>query len=460
MPKLTIEGREIVVPDGTTVLEAARRLGFNIPTFCHHPGLTMAGNCRMCLVEVEKQPRLVSSCSFLAGEGMVVQINSPRVLEARRAVIGFLLANHPLDCPICDKAGECDLQDHAMAHGLLKSRFSPAKMKKPKVQDIGRHILLDSERCIVCARCVRFVNEVTETCELGIFGRGNRERLELAPGKRLDNPYSGNVVDLCPVGALTAKDFRFRCRAWFLEATESVCPLCARGCNVFIDTDGREHTGWEGQRILRVRPRENRLVNGHWMCDEGRFGFHSVDCDRVTRPLKRSGGKMEEIAWEDGMAECRKLMAAAIPSRAAILLSCASSLEDLFLARELARRCCAGWSVTADCPAGRMATQDDFLRMGDKFSNTAGAVLLGLHGGGPAWVQILEEAERGNLDTLIVVGHDLSQLYPLARLDIALHRVKHLIVLTRNFNDTVKRAGMGNLEGITGARRFSLSAGK
>ncbi len=263
--KLTINGRELEVEPGTTVIRAAEKAGIFVPHYCYHAGLSIAGNCRMCLVEIEKMPKLAIACSTVAAEGMVVRTDSPKVKEAQDAILEFLLINHPLDCPICDQAGECRLQEFAFQFGPARSRFLEEKNHGPKSVDLGRHIVFDSERCILCSRCVRFCQEVSKTGELAISHRGDHATIETYPGMRLDNPYSGNTVDICPVGALTLKEFRFQQRVWFLKDTPSVCAGCARGCNVL--------SGISKGRILRLTPRENQDVNRWWMCDEGRLSY-------------------------------------------------------------------------------------------------------------------------------------------------------------------------------------------
>ena len=277
MPKLTIDGREIEVEAGTTVIQAAIRLGIVVPHYCWHQGLTVAGNCRMCLVEIEKMPKLAIACSTQVAEGMVVRTANERVKEARDAIMEFLLINHPLDCPICDQAGECRLQQYSFGYGSGGSRFLEEKTHKPKNVDIGRHIVFDAERCILCTRCVRFCQEITKTSELTVSYRGDHATIETYPGMRLDNPYSGNTADICPVGALTVKEFRFRQRVWFLKEVPSICAGCARGCNVL--------DGISAQKILRIVPRENLAVNNWWICDEGRLSYQGLyGGGRILRP--------------------------------------------------------------------------------------------------------------------------------------------------------------------------------
>ena len=227
MPTLTIDGKEITVKEGTTVINAAEEAGIYIPRYCYHPGLSIAGSCRMCLVEVEGMPKLQISCHMAAQDGMVVKTNTDWVKKARQAMLEFLLSDHPLDCPVCDQSGECDLQNFYMEYGLYNSRFLENKRKGKKATPIGPHVMLDQERCILCSRCVRFTEEISRTYELGVFERGSHSVIDLVPGKILNNPYSGNVIDICPVGALTETDFRFQCRVWYLTEHDSICPGCS-----------------------------------------------------------------------------------------------------------------------------------------------------------------------------------------------------------------------------------------
>jgi len=440
MPKLTIEGKAIAVPAGTTVLQAAEKLGIDIPTFCYHPNLSIAGNCRMCLVEIEGQGKPVTACSTPVNEGMVVKVNSPGAKEARRAVIEFLLTNHPLDCPICDKSGECTLQDNSMTQGKMKSRFTFGKNHKAKAKDIGKHIVLDAERCIMCTRCVRFLDEVTKTGELGIFGRGNHEELGLAPGKRLDNPYSGCVTDICPVGALTMKEFRFQSRVWFLEKTESICQSCARGCNITVEANPNAINKVGTRRVFRLMPRENKKVNRSWMCDEGRLRFRFVDERRILEPVRRLDGKESPVTWDSALDSLARLLGKAKRGRVGFLLSRSSSVEDLFLANEFISRHMKGAVVAIDTPPNRLPTSDRFLMRMDKHSNSGGARALGMKSSGRDWLNLFKKTSDGRIDTLVVVGHEITQLHPGAIQ--ARRRLKELVVLSSNEGVTPSMATM------------------
>ncbi len=284
---LTIDGRAVTVAKGTNVLEAAKLLGEDVSHFCYHPGLSVAASCRQCLVQIEKMPKLMPSCQVIVADGMVVHTKTPEVTEARRQMLEFTLKNHPIDCPICDKAGECVLQRHYMDHDHQLTRVDVPKVRKAKHKDIGREIVLDQERCILCSRCIRFCEEIPGTAELGMMWRGDHEELDISENRRLDNPYSMNVVDICPVGALTAKDFRFKIRAWELHATDTTCTGCATGCAVELHHD-------KG-RAYRIVPRHDPDVNGYWMCDHGRHTYKALDPDLRIRSARIDG---QDVALE------------------------------------------------------------------------------------------------------------------------------------------------------------------
>src|SRR5690349_10612544 len=271
---LKIDGQTVSVKKGTNVLEAARELGINISYFCYHPGLSSPAVCRQCLVEVKGQPKLLPSCYTPVSEGMDVLTDSDKAQVARQQMLEFTLVNHPVDCPICDKAGECTLQKLYMEWDGADSRTDVEKVHKPKAVDLGPTIVLDAERCILCTRCIRVCDEVAGEHQLEMAWRGDHEVLSVAPGKRLDNPYSLNTVDVCPVGALTSKDFRFRMRVWELYTVPSVCPGCATGCNVEV----HHHQG----EVWRLVPRENEDVNKYWMCDEGRTTYKELRKARMA----------------------------------------------------------------------------------------------------------------------------------------------------------------------------------
>ncbi|MEP0842227.1 MAG: (2Fe-2S)-binding protein, partial [Phycisphaerae bacterium] len=300
MAKIIIDGREVQCRDKIPVLQAALEAGLDVPHYCYHPGLSIVASCRLCLMEMKMpdpktkemawSPKLVPSCQTPVRDGMEVRFASPAVENSRRHVMEYYLVNHPLDCPVCDKAGECYLQDYDFAYGPASSRAVDPKYKNPK-KDIGPRTLLYQDRCVMCSRCVRFVQEVAGTGELCIVNRGNRSEIDVFPGAPLDNKLQGNVVDLCPVGSLLDKDFLFRRRVWFLKTGDSICRGCSTGCAIHVD----EHRG----AVQRLRPRYNPGVNDWWMCDEGRFGWKFVaDERRIASPTLKRGSVSETPAWE------------------------------------------------------------------------------------------------------------------------------------------------------------------
>ena len=431
MPTLTIDGRQIDSPDGSTVIQAAEKLGIFIPRYCYHPGLSIAGNCRICLVDVEKIPKLQIACNTPVTEGMVVHTNSAKAEDGRRAVLEFLLANHPLDCPVCDQSGECELQNFYMNFGLYDPRFREQKVKKKKAVAIGPHVMLDQERCILCSRCVRFTDEITKTGEFGIFNRGDRAELGIYPGQRLDNPYSGNVVDICPVGALTEREFRFKARVWYLSSAPTVCNGCAQGCNVDLHyVLNRPHLN-QGARVLRLKPRYNADVNQWWMCDEGRYGFGWIDQHRLTK-VRHQG---VDSTWEQAIAAIAAALAegSRLGSRVGVIASSQLTNEELFLIRDIfpdAR-------VTASVPAPP-GSSDDFLIQADKNPNTGGAALLGLSGpGAPEAADIVTDALQGRLEALWVFGHDLAELVGEETLQELSRQLRLFVFSGTNENPTV-----------------------
>jgi NADH-quinone oxidoreductase subunit G len=411
MPKLTIDGKEVEVAPGTNLIEAARQAGIDVPHYCYHPGLSVAGQCRLCMVDIEKNPRPQIGCNTIATDGMVVQTQTPRVLETRRAIMEFHLINHPLDCPVCDQAGECWLQIYYMRHGLYDPRMTDEKVHKPKAVPLGPHVILDAERCILCSRCVRFCDEITRTGELGIFHRGDHSEIGLFPGQTLENKYSGNVIDICPVGALTDRDFRFQVRVWYLDTAKSICNGCARGCNIEIHTSRRRTHHNQGRRVARLKPRFNAEVNQWWICDAGRYGFRWIDDEsRLTSPLARNGGRQVETAWEDALAALSAALRRYRPEEIGILASPQMANEDLFLLERLADHLGAR-SLDFRVPPKAAGDEDDFLIRADKNPNARGAALcevvpapggLDAHG-------ILTAAAAGRIKLLWVLHHDLFQ---------------------------------------------------
>lgn len=390
--KIVIDGRPHEFPAGLTILEACQRVGIKVPFFCWHPGLSAPAVCRQCLVEIRGFPKPIPSCYTPVADKMEVITNSPKVLDVRRQMLEFTLLNHPIDCPICDKAGECLLQKHYFDWDVRLARNDGSKVRKAKVVDLGRHIVLDQERCILCTRCIRVCNEVARQPDLVMAFRGDRQLLTTAPGQRLDNPYSLNTVDVCPVGALTAKDFRFSMRAWELWATPSVCPGCATGCNIEI------HAAHDV--IRRLIPRPNPAVNKYWMCDEGRLTYKRVHQDRLVAPLVAGA----PARWAAALAEVARLMAWArdkSPSSLGVVLSAQTSNEDLFAFSRLASEHLRTDRVYL--AGAREGWCDEILVSADKNPNTTGAKLIG----GPpvrTAADLKQDLKIGVLKALLVLG--------------------------------------------------------
>ena len=332
---LTIEGVEVSVPKGTLLIEAAKQAGVVVPHYCYHPGLPVAGVCRMCLVEVEKTPKLQIACATQVAAGMVVRVLSPQAREARTAVLEFLLINHPLDCPICDQAGECELQDYVFQEGRARTRYAAFPKRFNPVEDFGGDVLYVPNRCILCTRCVRFMDHVAGDDVLNVSERGDRAFIGIHPGKQLEHAWAGNVVDLCPVGSLISKDFLHKARAWELDRTPSVCTGCSQGCNVTLDT--------RTDVVVRSRPRANPAVNRYFMCDHGRAEHRWLNRgDRIEAPLVAGVDGLAATDWEHGLAQTAQLIKGAA-GRIVILASPGASTEALFLAR----RALGGSAVTA-----------------------------------------------------------------------------------------------------------------
>lgn len=403
MPKITIDGREIEVASGTTIIQAADKLGLFIPHYCYHPGLPIAGSCRMCLVEVEKAPKLQIACYTFVADGMVVHTTTDQVKIARQAILEFLLANHPLDCPVCDQAGECKLQEFYMQFGRYDSTFLEDKLKKHKAIPVGPNIILDSERCILCSRCTRFVDEITHTHELSIFNRGHYCELLPTEGMTVDNPYSGCLADICPVGALTDRDFRFKVRVWYLSKTESVCQGCARGCSIEVHTNRRRSHHNHGKLIARFKPRHNADVNGYWMCDAGRYSYKDVESDnRLLEPLLAG----QKATWPDALAkldeEINRIVAAHGSKSVAIIAPPTLSNEEYWAVRRLFRDGMKVEAIAHLCPPDPAGVEDEFLRKADLHPNSFGAERILTSS--VTTESVLESCTRGAVKLLIVLG--------------------------------------------------------
>ena len=394
---LSIDGQPVTVPKGTNVLEAAKLLGIDISAFCYHPGLPIVAQCRQCLVSVEKNPKLQPSCQQVVGEGMVVHTTDAQSTLARKQQLEFTLVNHPIDCPICDKAGECTLQKLYFDHDNHDSRVDVPKVHKDKVVDLGPTIVLDQERCILCSRCIRACDHTSGQHQLEFAHRADHQILTTAPGEQLDNPYSLNTVDVCPVGALTAKDFRFTMRAWELEATPSVCNGCATGCNIEI-----HH---KNGRAWRLVPRHNPKVNDYWMCDEGRFTYHDLREERLAAAIVDG----LPAGWDRAIkAAADRLAVGRTAGQFAVVLSALHCNEDNFALAKLAQ----AWGVTNVYIAGRPpvpARADGRLRVADVNPNLTGVKAIALALG--FTTKPIYELD-GNIRGMLALGDVLPGLDP------------------------------------------------
>jgi NADH-quinone oxidoreductase subunit G len=429
----TLNGQELTTKKGNTILQAATEAGIHIPHFCYHPDLSIAGNCRMCLVEVEGWPKLVISCSQVIQDGMVVHSNNENVRKAVRSVLEFILLNHPIDCPICDQSGECGLQDYYMEYGLHDSRMPlEDKVRKRKVVDLGPKIVLDTERCILCSRCIRFCDEVSKTNELVFNNRGVRSEITTFVNRPLDNPYSLNTVDICPVGALTSRDFRFKCRVWYLKTVDSVCDHCSTGCNMYSE----QHKN----RVYRFRPRKNERVNQSWMCDEGRLSYKKLYArERLETPMLRKNGDLQPVNWEEALNHVNRTIDQVLsengPEAIGVIASPKLSTEELFLIKEYFSGMINTPNIDFRIDDGYETynkMEDDILRRVDKNPNTMGALLLKLLPGDKgADVQgMLDKIDGNELKMLFLFNDDILQMADDDKIRHTLSRVEHLVLIT------------------------------
>jgi NADH-quinone oxidoreductase subunit G len=409
MPTVTIDDRTIEVERGTNLVEAAKKVGVQVPHYCYHPRLSIVGQCRMCLVQVDGSPKLAAGCSTqVMKDGMVVRTDTPEVKEAQRGMMEFFLINHPLDCPICDQAGECGLQDYAFKHGQAFSRFQyedkrtyPGRERIP----LGPNVLLNMNRCIQCTRCIRFTREISKTGELGFFNRGARTEIGVFPGKPLDNPLATNVVDICPVGALTSTRFRFAERVWYLDKRPSLCTGCDVGCNVTL-----EH---RRGKIRRYKPRYNPDVNDYWMCDHGRQTFERYESTpRLAAPRLVRDGETVPVGWTEALDELRDRLRTAGGGRggAAILGSGNLTTEEAWLLGRIAAQAgirelpLAGFApVERHIPNTRGGVTGSQVQ-----PNRRGAELAGLGGGTLCADDLLAGDAAAGLDLLVVADSDFS----------------------------------------------------
>src|SRR5215469_7180280 len=430
--KVKVDGREVEVPKTmpdpisgkpipTTMIQAAALVNVDVPHYCYHPKLPVAGNCRMCLVEygtpalgpdrkpilnpdgtpkIAKMPRPAIACATPISPGMEIYTNTPGVKQMREGVLEFLLINHPLDCPICDQAGECKLQEYSVDYGQSSSRFVEPKVHKPKAVDLGPRIVLDDERCILCTRCIRFSKDIVGDDALGIVNRGSYNTLTAYPGKVFDNNYTLNTADICPVGALTSEDFRFKMRVWFLKETKSLCTSCATGCNIIV--------GSREEGVYRYEPRENDAVNSAWMCDSGRLNYKWINREDRLAAVQSPKSKVQSqgAGWSGALKEISELLNKAPRGSVAIIASARQTNEELFLLKKLAAKVGA---ITDSIP--RMGEGDKLLVSADRNPNSNGARLIGISSDkmGEQIPKIASGIEQGTIKTLIVFGEDVTK---------------------------------------------------
>jgi NADH-quinone oxidoreductase subunit G len=425
---VTIDGKARQVAKGTNLLEACNAAGANVPFFCYHAGLSSPAVCRQCLVDVKGQPKPVPSCYTPVADKMEVLTASPKILDVRRQMLEFTLVNHPIDCPICDKAGECMLQKHYFDWDGKFARNDGIKVKKAKVVDLGPTIVLDQERCILCTRCIRVCDEVAGVHQLEMAQRGDHEVLTTAPGHKLDNPYSLNTVDVCPVGALTSKDFRFAMRAWELFSTPSVCTGCATGCN----TDVHASRG----RIYRLVPRINEAVNKHWMCDEGRMTYKAVHVDRLAAPVSEGSA----VEWDRALDDATRRLRAVLdtnPAKVGVVFNAQSPNEDLYA---LARLAFDHLRVGKAYLAGRdQGWSDKILVSADKNPNTGGALAVGA-GRLASLLDLANDLKSGAISALLVLGAEGVLVGENATTTMPLDRLEALVVLSTHKGPLVSAA--------------------
>ena len=462
--KVIIDGREIVAEAGHTLLQVALDNGIEIPHYCYHPKLSIDGSCRMCQVKIQRVPKLAISCNTPVTDGMVVDTQSAEVAEARRGVMELLLINHPLDCPICDKAGECYLQDYSFGYGRQHARTTSPRRKGLKRHPIGPRVVFDEERCILCRRCVRFTQEISKTGELGVLGIGDRSHIGTAPDRPLDNAYSVCTADICPVGALLSADFHHKRRVWFLEEVESVCPGCANGCNVKL--------GMFRNEIQRLVPRRNDAVNDTWMCDHGRLNYHfAQDETRVRVPRvdgvtpERGNGSRPAIDAAAAVEEVARRIRGAIDTHGAgaVALIGSAHLTNEECYRLVGLRDAIGTPhLDLVVPLG---DTDDFLIKAEKAANGRGARDVGVQpgAGGKAAADILAACAAGEIKVLYVVGSaDLLAVHGEESVLRALAEVETVIAQDANRSALTDRADIV-LPGLTWAEKdgsFTNHAGR
>jgi len=407
MPVFQIDGEPVEYEPGEKVLSAALRCGKIIPHYCYHPGMSVVATCRMCLVDVvdlgngRPAPKLQTACSVDATEGMKIETLNEKVEEGRKLVNEFLLINHPLDCPICDQSGECTLQDYAFKYGSGKSEMDYSK-RVNGWRDIGTFVALERNRCIQCSRCDRFTREITGTNEFGMFNRGHEQAVDTYTDRPMTNKFQGNMADICPVGAITEKEFRFKRRVWKLKKNHSICTGCSTGCNVTIEHDRNE--------VFRLKPHENQSVNKWWLCDEGRLTYRKMNekKSRINQPLGLIGENLEGISWEKayGAIAERIRELKPLPQEVLALTDTHASNEELFLIQKLLKEGFSSENIFCPFPTWEQSESDFFINTlitTDKTPNRAGALALQIKGDQKN--KKLKKVIEGELKVVFVLGN-------------------------------------------------------
>ena len=458
-----INGKWYRFPKGTRIADACNSVGAHVPCFCYHPKLSVAGSCRLCLVEqgmparlapgatpqygddgylpISWMPRAIIACANTVAENMGIRTTGKLTEEARRGVLEFLLSNHPLDCPICDQAGECKLQEYTTDYGSGTHRFTEEKTKKGKNLSIGPRVNLDQERCVLCRRCVRFMKEIAGQDVLGVVGRGTHNAIACYPGTQLDSNYSMNVVDICPVGAMTSKDFRFKMRVWFLKSTPTIDVNCGTGTNINIWT--RE------QQVYRITPRQNDAVNSCWMPDDHRLNYKYINAaTRITTPLVKTdaGADQRPSTWDATLNMVVEQLHRMAPAETALICSARMTNEELYMVRALSRQL----GITKMDIVPRKGENDGMLVSDDRNPNTNGAkLILGKTGAGLA--NIRRGVRNNSIRFMIVLGEDLTEEAGFTAEDLA--GLEYLLVVNHSENDTTKQADVV-LPGVTFAEKY------
>lgn len=426
MVKIFIDEKPVEAEAGMTVFDAAGTVGIHIPHLCYHPAFEPEGTCRMCLIEIEGLPKLELACATRVREGMKVLTKTERVVVARKGVLEFLLAEHPMDCPICDQAGECCLQDYYEEYGLFEGRFDEQKERRQKKDKLGKNIIHDQERCVLCRRCVRFLREVPKTGEMGVFERGIHTEVNIFDESRINNNYSGNLAEICPVGALTDTDFRFQTRSWFLEKGASICPHCSRGCNIFVEF----HRGLARfelpKKVYRIKARENLNVNKYWICDIGRYEYVYLEKNRLDSFSTKGGEKSPSI--NDAFEAFRKKVKSYGTKTSGITLVLSSWLsnEELYLAKKIFIDDMKVENVFfADPPDGE---SDNVMLTAERSPNRRGAREIGFDIQSPK-MDILSKT-----DLLLVFRTDVSGKNNFSELEASLNNIESKFLFTAHSN--------------------------